>query len=80
MFTNPNTDSREEMKKRYPRRLTLPTTSLGKRQTEKSFKFLEVTLDCGFKFQELAKNVASKAKKVMRITGKLGGVYKRISY
>lgn len=59
---------------------TLPISSLDKSQAQKSLKLLEVTLDCGFKFQELAKNVASKAKKVMRITGKLGGVYKRISY
>ena len=43
-------------------------------------KLLEVILDCELKFQEHAKNVTSKAKKkVMRIIGKLGGVYKGIS-
>lgn len=79
MFTNPNTDSREEMKKRYLRRLTLPTTSLGKRQAQKSFKFLEVTLDCRLKLQKHAKKVTAKVKKVMLIIGKFSSVYNGIS-
>jgi hypothetical protein len=66
-------------KKRSPRRLALPIAGLGKRQAQKSLELLGVTLDCELKFQEHAKNVTSKAKKVMVIIGKLGGVYKGIS-
>ena len=69
----------KKKKKRGPRRLTLPIAGLGKRQAQKSLKLLGVTLDCELKFQEHAKNVTSKAKRVMGIIGKLGGVYKGIS-
>ena len=69
----------KKKKKRAPKRLTLPIAGLGKRQAQKSLKLLGVTIDCELKFQEHAKNVISKAKKVMGIIGKLGGVYKGIS-
>jgi hypothetical protein len=39
-----------------------------------------LTLDCKLKFQEHAKNVTSKAKKVMGIIRRLGGVYKCMSF
>ena len=69
----------KKKKKRGPRRLTLPIAGLGKRQAQKNLKLLGVTLDCELKFQEHAKNVTSKAKRVMGIIGKLEGVYKGIS-
>lgn len=73
MFSNSNMVTKK--KKKQGLGPTLPISSLDKSQAQKSLKLLKVTLDCGFKFQELAKNVASKAKKkVMRITGKLGSV------
>lgn len=49
MFTNPNVDSQENKKKQGPKRLTLPTTSLGKCQTQKRLKFLRVKLYCELK-------------------------------
>ena len=69
----------KKKKKRGPRKLALPIAGLGKRQAQRSLKLLGVTLDCELKFQEHAKNVVSKAKKVMGIIGNLGGVYKGIS-
>lgn len=48
-------DGREKRKKNSLSRLTLPIAGLGKRQTQKSFNLLGVTLDCRFKFQEHAK-------------------------
>jgi hypothetical protein len=57
----------------------LPVVELSRRQTQKSLKLLGVTIDCGLKFLEHARNVVSKAKKAVGIIGKLGGVYKSIS-
>jgi hypothetical protein len=57
----------------------LPVVGLSRRQAQKSLKLLEATIDCGLKFFEHARNVVSKAKKVIGIIGKLGRVYKGIS-
>lgn len=57
-------DGREKRKQNSLNRLTLPIAGLGKRQTQKSFNLLGVTLDCRFKFQEHAKKkiITSKEK------------------
>jgi hypothetical protein len=55
------------VRKKNPRRLILSVVGLGRRQAQKSLKLSGVTIDCGFKFLEHARNVVSKAKKAVGI-------------
>lgn len=72
-------DGREKRKQNSLNRLTLPIAGLGKRQTQKSFNLLGVTLDCRFKFQEHAKKKNLLLLKKSRELYEAPVVYTRVS-